>query len=76
MLIDEFMQCHIQNCARAEAFIVLQDEHWTLSAKELYTFMALIYTHSNSFTKGILNDLWALQWVAVFTAAAVGQTRV
>ena len=42
-----------------------------------YTFIALIYTHSNSFTKGmILNDLWALQWVAVFVAAAVWQTRV
>jgi hypothetical protein len=71
------MLCPIQKCARAEAFIVLQDEHWTLSAKELYTFIALVYTHSNSFTKGmVLNNLWALQWVALFTAAAVGQTRV
>jgi hypothetical protein len=24
----------------------------------------------------VLNNLWALQWVALFTAAAVGQTRV
>jgi hypothetical protein len=56
------MPCHIQKCAEAEAFMVLPDEHWTLSAKELYTFIALIYTHSNSFTKGmILNELWALQ---------------
>jgi hypothetical protein len=69
--------CHIQKCAEAEAFILLQDEHWTLSAKELYTFIALIYTHSSSLTKGmILNDLWALQWVAASIAAAVGQTRV
>jgi len=69
--------CHIQKCAEAEVFILLQDEHWTLSAKELYTFIALIYTHSSSFTEGMmLNDLWQLQWVAVFIAAAVGQTRL
>jgi len=61
LLIDEFMLCHIQKCAEAEAFILLQDEHWTLSPKEFYTFIALIYTHSSSFTEGMmLNDLWEL----------------
>jgi len=50
------MLCHIQKCVGAEAFIVLQDEHWTLLQKN-YTFIALIYIHSSSFTKGmILND--------------------
>lgn len=77
LLIEEFMLCHIQKCAEAKAFILLQDKHWALSAKELYTFIALIYTHNSSFTEGMmLSDLWELQWVAVFIAAAVGQTRL